>query len=117
MLESIRITKGKVENETRYYITSLQPDPKLILTGIRSHWGIENKAHWTLDVIFREDSRIIWNTNIAYNESIIRRLALNLLKKYQEMIPLVRGNKVAIKTLRKILILDDSKMEKLLCSF
>ena len=71
--------------------------------------------HWCLDVIFREDDRVIWNRNFAQNESIIRRLALNFLKKFQEICHYRIGNaKVALKTLRKILMGSDSDMEKLI---
>jgi hypothetical protein len=72
--------------------------------------------HWVLDVIFGEDDRIIWNKNIAQNESIIRRIALNLLKKYRLIIPTksARSEKIAIKTLRKVMVLDDEGMFNLL---
>jgi predicted transposase YbfD/YdcC len=40
--------------ETRYYISSLQPDPKAILAAVRAHWGIEDNLHWTMDVTFDE---------------------------------------------------------------
>ncbi len=45
---------GRESLETRYYITSLEPDPKAILAATRAHWGVEN-LHWTLDVTFDED--------------------------------------------------------------
>jgi predicted transposase YbfD/YdcC len=41
--------------ETRYYITSVENDAKLILRAARRHWGIENGLHWVLDIAFRED--------------------------------------------------------------
>ena len=113
-VESISISKGQKTQETRYFISSLPPDPKLSLRSVRAHWGIE-AMHWCLDVIFREDDRVIWNRNFAQNESIIRRLALNFLKKFQEICHYRIGNaKVALKTLRKILIGSDSDMEKLI---
>ena len=37
---------GQTERETRYYITSLQPDAARLNRAIRQHWGIENKLHW-----------------------------------------------------------------------
>ena len=46
---------GAESLETRFYITSLEPDPKAMLKSVRAHWGIENKVHWTLDVTFDED--------------------------------------------------------------
>lgn len=60
-------------------------------------------------------NRLLWNRNFAQNESIIWRLALNFLKRFQEICHYRIGNtKVALKTLRKILIGNDSDMEKLI---
>lgn len=90
-------------------------DPKPLLAGVRAHWGIENNLHWVLDVIFHEDQRLIWNQNIAQNESIIRKIELNLLKQYQTVPQSGNGKaKVAIKTLRKLLLADDYGMTQLL---
>lgn len=115
MLESSRIIKGKEEKEARYFISSLPPNPFRIMSSIRFHWGIENKGHWVLDVIFGEDDRIIWDRNIAKNESTIRRIALNLLKMYQGSDrPTLKSRKVAIKTMRKNLLADDEGMKFLL---
>ena len=83
-LESDRhdLNKGESSKETRYYISSLKQDPAFINKAIRSHWGIENKVHWILDVAFREDDSRIRKGNGAQNFSVIRRIALNLLKNY-----------------------------------
>ena len=60
IVESSRKIKGKETVEGRYYLTSIETDVKTFATGVRSHWGIENKLHWCLDVGFREDeSRIV----------------------------------------------------------
>lgn len=115
MIESIRYIKGKESLERRHFIASLPPNPKSLLAGVRAHWGIENNLHWILDVIFHEDQRIIWNQNIAQNESIIRKMALNLIKQYQIIRKADTGKaKVAIKTLRKLLLADDYGMAMLL---
>lgn len=114
-VERISLEKGVETKEERLFISSLAADPEKILTASRAHWGIENNLHWTLDVVFREDDRIIWNQNFARNESTIRRVALNFLKKFQGACEYNVGKaKVAIKTLRKLLIGDDQNMEKLL---
>jgi predicted transposase YbfD/YdcC len=114
-VERISLEKGIETKEERLFISSLAADPEKILTASRAHWGIENNLHWTLDVVFREDDRIIWNQNFARNESTIRRVALNFLKKFQGACEYNRGKtKIAIKTLRKLLSGDDRNMEKLL---
>ena len=43
------------EQAVRYYISSLMVSAKEFQHIIRSHWCIENKLHWTLDVAFSED--------------------------------------------------------------
>jgi predicted transposase YbfD/YdcC len=116
MIIAERTVKGKLTVEKRFFISSAKPDPLKLLCATRAHWGIENSLHWVLDVIFGEDDRIIWNQNIAQNESIIRRIALNLLKKYRLLMPTksARSEKIALKTLRKVLPHDDEGMFKLL---
>jgi len=71
---------GKVETETSYYISSLT-DAGTIQTGVRKHWGIENKVHWVLDVAFNEDNSRKRTGNAAQNYSCLNRIALNMLKK------------------------------------
>ena len=82
-IESERYIKasGKTEKEIRYYISSLHSDAKIAGNCIRSHWGIENKLHWHLDVSFNEDQSRKRAGNAAHNFSIINRIALTLLKK------------------------------------
>ena len=50
---------GKETIEVRYYISSLAVNVKQFAHAVRSHWGIENSCHWSLDMTYREDeSRI-----------------------------------------------------------
>jgi predicted transposase YbfD/YdcC len=81
-IESERYIKATAvtQRETRYYISSLAPDPNYLEKVIRSHWGIENKLHWHLDVSFNEDKSRKRDRNAAENYSVILRLALNLVK-------------------------------------
>lgn len=115
MIVSTRFVGGKESIEKRYFITSLDPNAQKSLAVSRAHWGIENSLNWVLDVIFKEDARIIWNKNIAQNESLIRRVGLNLVKLYQSIHPAnKKSEKIALKTLRKSLIGDDIGMLTLL---
>jgi predicted transposase YbfD/YdcC len=81
MVKSERIINGDTSTETRYFISSLPPDAKYLLHTIRSHWGIENKLHWVLDMSFREDDSRVRQGNATENLAIMRHLCLNLLKR------------------------------------
>ncbi len=54
MVESSRETAGKIEQKTRFYVTSLMLLAHLLGPVIRSHWAIENSLHWVMDMIFRD---------------------------------------------------------------
>lgn len=68
------------EKATRYYISSLTNSAEKFQSDIRSHWAIENKLHWTLDVGFSEDASRKRAGNAAQNYSIVLKIALNLMK-------------------------------------
>lgn len=80
---SKRVVKEKESVETRYYISSLAADPEKICKAARSHWGVENKLHWRLDVVFNEDKCCIRDDNAAENMDIMRKWALNIISKYK----------------------------------
>ncbi|RMD70502.1 ISAs1 family transposase [Cyanobacterium sp. Dongsha4] len=82
IVESERKLLGqKATLERRYYLTSLDQGVEKFAQGIRSHWGIENKLHWCLDVGFREDESRIRKGQGSENMAVIRHIALNLLNK------------------------------------
>jgi len=65
----------------RYFISSLESNAKLLLHAVRTHWGIENKLHWVLDIAFREDDCRIRKGNGAENFAVLRHIAFNLLRR------------------------------------
>jgi predicted transposase YbfD/YdcC len=67
--------------EVSYYIASSDESVVELAGGIRSHWGIENKVHWVLDVVFREDASRVRAGHAAENLGWLRRVALALLKQ------------------------------------
>ena len=71
-----------VEHEIQYYISSLPVAAERVAQGIRRHWEVENKAHWVLDVAFKEDDCRIRKGDGAENVAIIRRFCLNLARLY-----------------------------------
>jgi predicted transposase YbfD/YdcC len=91
------LSTGLVENETRYYISSLEVNPAMFNRLIRAHWNVENQLHWSLDVLFGEDQSRKRIRNAAQNFSTIRKIALNLLKSQSEKISINRKrNKCAL---------------------
>ncbi len=74
---------NKVKKEKRYYITSLNLSAKDFLHLSRAHWSIENHLHRTLDVHFQEDASQEHDHHAATNLSILRKLALSLLKQVE----------------------------------
>jgi predicted transposase YbfD/YdcC len=72
----------KVTHETHYYISSLQADAATLLQTVREHWGIENRCHWVLDVVFKEDASRTRARFADDNLSVLRKIALNLLRQH-----------------------------------
>ena len=75
--------KGEQMYQKRFYITNLGQDAPRINWSVQSHWGIETKVHWVLDVAFREDDSRIRKGHADENFAITRHIALNKLKNEQ----------------------------------
>lgn len=109
-VESIRQVNNKTSTEKRYYLSSLEPNAKMLATCIRKHWTVENELHWSLDVAFNEDKCKIKDKNAAANFAATRRFALGLLKN-------AKLSKVGIKNQRLQAAWDDNFLEKLFLFF
>lgn len=78
--ERVCKSTGKFSEQTRYYISSCMDSAEYLSQAVRGHWEVENKLHWVLDVIFREDDNRSRSGYSPENFSMLRQFALNLIK-------------------------------------
>jgi predicted transposase YbfD/YdcC len=82
-----RLRGGRAEKPlVRYFLLSTYMPAKRLLHVVRSHWGIENRMHWLLDVLFQEDASRARKDHGPENLAVLRRLALNLVRSHPERI-------------------------------
>lgn len=99
----------KSKTHTRFYISSLQREAAFFAERIRSHWSIENQLHWHLDVVFLEDKQRLKSGNAPENMSILRKLALQILKQHK--------GKKSLKTTRKKVAWNQNFLKNILLDF
>jgi len=100
-------SEDKSSAEARFYISSQQFMPKKANEIVRGHWHVENCLHWVLDVIFGEDRSTKRSGNSAQNISILRKMAFNKLKSYDDP-------KVSMKRRLRKCAMDQSYLEEVL---
>jgi predicted transposase YbfD/YdcC len=91
---SERTVNKKTTVTERFYISSLDAPPSKLLHVIRSHWNVENKLHWTLDVAFNEDRCRVIKGTAPENFAILRQLAINLIKQEKTSKRSVKGKRL-----------------------
>lgn len=99
-VESERHVDEQITTEKRYYISSHKLDAERASSIVRSHWAVENKLHWVLDVTFREDESRIRRGNGAEVMNALRKITLNLIKQNTT-------RQASMKRKRKLAALDD----------
>lgn len=137
MVEYVRTINGKTTVETRYYISSLPNDAKLLGQSVRNHWGVENSLHWggvsageasprwfrggsfppghtaaeppLLDVAFGEDDCRIRKDNAPQNFAVLRHIAVNLLGRE-------KSKKFGVKNKQFLAGMDNEYLTKILSS-
>lgn len=75
---------GKIECARRYYISSFKFDASRFASAVRAHWGIENRLHWVLDVIFHDDLSRLRSGHGPHNMAVIRHMAVNLIRSAKD---------------------------------
>jgi predicted transposase YbfD/YdcC len=80
MVEAVVERGGETSISRRFFISSLPLDERLLARAVRAHWGIENRLHWVLDVVFHDDLMRLRTANGPKNMATIKHMAMNLLK-------------------------------------
>jgi predicted transposase YbfD/YdcC len=84
---------GKTSTSKRYYISSVRLTPERFAEVVRAHWQIENGLHWVLDTGFDEDRARNRQDHGPENLTILRKLALNVLRSARPDISIRRKRK------------------------
>jgi hypothetical protein len=59
-------------------ISRLPADAKRLARAIRSHWSIENRLYWCMDVAFADDQMRARTGHAAHNLALLKQITLNL---------------------------------------
>jgi predicted transposase YbfD/YdcC len=100
MVEAEVEKNGKTSRSRRFYISSAHLTAAQLSYAARAHWGIENRLHWVMDVVFHDDLMRLRTQNGPANMAFIRHTALNIIKQIPD--------KASIKVRRKTAAWDDN---------
>jgi predicted transposase YbfD/YdcC len=108
VVESRREIGDKIEQETRFYITSLVLLAHLLGPIVRSHWAVENSLHWVMDMVFRDDECRIRTDHAPANFTTVKHMAHNLIRK--------APGKDSLRLRRKVAAWDDDFLASLIAA-
>jgi predicted transposase YbfD/YdcC len=106
MVETCVERNGTVAHERRYYLPSTTLDAKTFAAAVRSHWGVENRLHWVLDVVFHDDLARLRSLNGPQNMAVVKHMAINLVRNPKD--------KHSLKVRRKLANLNPDYLETLI---
>lgn len=106
MVETETERNGRVARERRYYISSAKLDAETFAKAVRAHWGIENRLHWVLDVVFHDDLARLRTGHGPENMAVVKHMAMNLVRNPKD--------KHSLKNRRKLASLNNDYLEQLI---
>jgi predicted transposase YbfD/YdcC len=95
---------GERTEERRYFINSIPAQANLFAEAVRGHWDVENRLHWRMDVVLREDACTIRKGNAPAILTTARHLVLNLFER--------EGSRLSLPRKRYRAALDDDYRAK-----
>jgi predicted transposase YbfD/YdcC len=106
MVETRVERDGKIACERRYHIASAKLDARILAAATRAHWGIENRLHWVLDVVFHDDLARPRTGYGPQNMAVVKHMAMNLVRNPKD--------KHSLKVRRKLANLNSNYLETLI---
>ena len=106
MVESRTERAGRIEQERRYYLSSAKLDARTFAAAVRAHWGIENRLHWVLDVVFHDDLARLRTGHGPQNMAVVKHMAMNMVR--------AATDRHSLKVRRKKANLNDDYLESLI---
>jgi hypothetical protein len=94
---------GRTSRERRYYLSSAFLDASRFARAVRAYWGIENRLHWVLDVVFHDDLARPRSGHGPQNMAVVKHMAMNFIRS--------PNDKHSLKVWRKRAILNDKYLE------
>jgi len=95
MIEAEVERDGQTSLSRRYYLSSAPLSAAQFAHAARAHWGVENRLHWVLDVVFHDDLMRLRTQNGPANMATIKHAALNLIKEIPDKASLKIRKKTA----------------------
>ena len=99
LVETLAERGGKPSHERRYYLSSAKLSARQFAAAVRTHWHVENRLHWVMDVVFHDDLMRLRTANGPANMAAVKHMCLNLI----QAIP----DKASLKVRRKTIGWDD----------
>ncbi|MEG2011523.1 MAG: ISAs1 family transposase [Bacilli bacterium] len=112
ILKSIGLVKRITEKsvETRYFISDLDMNEvEFIANVIRNEWSIENKLHWYLDTVFKEDNNKCYLKKQPKKPKHNKKILFRILKQVKD------NYKMSLNLIRLSMLMDfENEIERLL---
>jgi predicted transposase YbfD/YdcC len=106
MVETKTERNGVLAADKRYYLGSAKLDAEVFALGLRAHWGVENRLHWVLDVVFHDDLVRLRTGHGPQNMALVRHMNMNLIR--------AKNDRHSLKTRRKRANLSPDYLEDII---
>jgi predicted transposase YbfD/YdcC len=106
----VRVVRSGERGGTPYersglYVTSRRDEAGVLAEAIRSHWHVENRLHWCKDALMREDRGGVRSKAGASVLSLLRGVALSVLRCHGAWSPTAARSRLANRVPRMLALL------------